>query len=885
MAIDIQKQEILVDAIKEGSHLEIAEEIKKGLNINERLKNGDSLLHTAFYLKKYNVAQHLILLGASLSAENARMKCPLHFAAQNGFYEGAKLYVNLAVNLNQQDDKGRLALMYAIKYRHKPLIKLLMGRGTDTSLEDSNGYSSLMWAIKFLNPEELKEIFSDKSEDELSKEIERLEDQTEMKVEVLQETLEHINENSDEDILSQAMEVIPNPLKELVKKKSDQEEVAPYSISEHLQSLREKSLEQGEAFDYDIHESIQKSEDRSDSVSNLYEKSTSQTDKSIDSFARKTINEQSSNDQKTEDEASHEKENFEHDTSQSENIRVSSTNPEILNTNNEIQRVKSSSPDIIKNEFEMVSQVNSSTENDNEIQQLKKLSPHESNQTVEKNEDSTQDQIKEKGSEKENSQETNIIKGNDSNSEEEIMRVQSSKISTQSDIESWTNPSKKKQEEVEAEYVIGATGEKSLQEDNFIESKSTLTKNDTSEETNIVKGSQAQVTTKKSISYLKDGYSEVYKDEYAQIRTVDKNIGEEIDGEIQTVNKQIGNDELEKIKDVNKEVRGETEVQYLEGERIQKVESVNLEGKITNEEVDGYKSSQHEEAFSSKQHINRPDRVDPKTFEEEVFSGSIKPDKLVQNEVLGIAKGSTDNTVEDIKLKKVEQTKEEAIAELKQLKEERNKIAQEKEEDLQSEKDAKDQEIDNNPNLNEQEKKLLKAIEDPDQKNKKGQSLCWLAANNGQLELLKKLIHKGANYEIKDPQGISPLMAASMKGHVETVDYLTHKVRNIDEKRRDGHTALSLAIEYDQDLVVRTLIDRGASSEAKIKGNTLLMQAAEFDAVKSMQVLVMVGADPLEKNIRGKTALDIAKMKKKKRAYVMLSKIIKARLLNDQGDE
>ncbi len=872
MAIDIQLQEVLIDAIREDSAQALIEEVKNGLNINEYLSNGDSLLHVAFHCKKYQIIQHLILLGASLMAENVSKKTPLHIAASNDFFEGAKLHVSLGLDLNLQDHKGRVPLMYAIKYRHKALVKMLMGKGTDTSLEDNNGYSSLLWAIKYFNPEELKEIFSDTSKEELQQAIEQqsLEDK---KVEVANETIEHLNENDEDDIITVAIEEIPNPLKELLSKKQNEEDLIPYSITDHIESLKNKNDD--DIFDYDIHENIGKNK-KEEFGEDIYahEEETKQTHEQEDIITEFTEDQEGTASETVESLRS-ERQNSKLEPHKSDQISISSSPRE--KEKEPVQGVASTEPDIIPHKNESINISGKESEQDNEIQKIKKLDDIE-NIPHEANEKESRDKIPSSISDKDEELKAQVVKG----SNNEIEREEVKRVAGKSDFietASWSTKSDKKESlEEQLAYqkqeIKRVLHPEKIQE-NAYERRS---KNEPSSDQK-----KENITHKKNITYLKDGYKEVYNEQYGEIRKVDKNISNDELGDITKTDKHIAGEELEEIKNVNKSVQGEYEVQYIEGSKVEKVDATNLEGKISYEEVDQYDINSTEVKTLDQGSLKRADRSLAKTTEE-VFQGTIPTDK-VTDEVLGVAKGSdkTNPELGNIQFKHLE------IPTQKNL----EKNSQDNDE-LETQKKAfveeqatndEHEEIDNDPSLSEQEKKLLKTIEDADQKNKKGQSLCWLAAFNGQVELLKKLIHKGGNYEIKDPQGISPLMAACMKGHLNVVEYLVHKVRNVDEKRRDGQTAVSLSIQYDRDEVLRILFDNGASSEMKIKGNTLLMHAAEHDATKSISVLIMLGADPLEKNIRGKTALDVAKQKKKKRAYMTLNKIIKARILNQVSED
>lgn len=905
MAIDKQRGELLFDAISQSDFSKIVEEINSGLNINDKLIDGETLLHKSFLFKNVKITEHLILSGAKLFERNKTMRTPLHIGAANGFFEGCELYTLLSTNLNQQDHKGRIPLMHAIKFRQKTIIKLLMGNGSDTNLEDNNGYSALMWAIKFLNPDELKEIFSEDDEKVLEEQLESfIEDEKEVQVAdtSIEEFEESFSKSLDDD---NHQYVMPNPLREMLgKKKSNGEEPISYSISDHIESLKQKAKEQS-AFDYNIHESIDSSA-KEEVDGSIYdtENTESTTDKNIDSFSRQIRKEES--DHKDKDQADTETEDYERGSNEDLNdnsdhqeadiIRVSGSKSskedkdEIIKIEknsspvglkeNEVMRVSGSSPDIIKeNETTKVRSSSSDTLSDpnQETDSIRITSNADM-----KKEEKKQIRIKSNG------------ESSDENEEQEIKRTD---VNPEDTIDYANEIQKfKKIDGAKIDddlYATEVKGQNQVKEEKQIIKGASNTENIDKESTQVSDGARVILERKKDVTYLKDGYKEVYKDEYGEIKSVDKTIeGDEL-SEIKETDKNLTPEQISQIKKVDKTVRSESEIKFLDAEEMERannIEEVNLEGKISYEEVDGYSNKAPKKIQQETSTNQRIKRQDVETFQEEVFQGDItqKQDAKPDSDILGVAKGSNefdDKGKGDFKLKRLDSHKDEEGNALDEVKETTSTTQDIEEKNISESHDTSEEETqETDPELSPAENKLLQAMSDPDHKNKKGQSLCWLAAFNGQVALLKKLVHKGANYEIKDPQGVSPLMAAAMKGRDEIVDYLVHKVRSVDEKRSDGQTALSLAIQYDQDQIVKTLANNGANTDTKIKGNTLLMHAAENNAVKCINTLIMLGADPLEKNIRGKTALEIAKIKKKKQAYVLIAKIMKARLKKSVED-
>lgn len=898
MSIDKEMAERLFEAIANEDFSLVIEEIKQGLNINQKLQDGETLLHKAFRFKKISSVEHLILAGAKIHERNTSQRTPIHLGAANGFFEGCELYTLLTKNLNQQDHKGRIPLMHAIKYRQKPIIKLLMGRGSDTNLEDNNGFSSLMWAIKFLNPEELKEIFSDKEEEVLEEQLIKHNDEGK-EVHIADETIESYQETLKESIEDHDnSEVMPNPLKEMLKKKEGTDDIIPYSISDHIESLKKRN-DEIEATSYSILPERNEEDNKSqEAIDYEIGSNDSNSNKSIESFSRATIKDETSNTNKSSDinEKLFRSEDLTevvsaNSESDIEITRVSGAQRDhSSNSDDDSMVVKSSGNDQIITENEKI-KISSSTINENENEALKITRPegyqHESDEVTSDNE-------------------VQIVSNSDMQNLEESKKVTVKRINSSTDSEDQPEHKRvssggyerednealevKKLEPTDHEDLYKREDKKN--EDTHFDSSSPGD-NQNRDKASIqrVEGSDAAVIIdrKKDITYLKDSYREEYKDDYGEIRSVDKTISKEKLSEIKETDKNLTPEELQKIKETDKVVRPDYDIKYLDPKEVEEVERINIEGKVTHEKIDQKETVQDQSGPIERKDIQRPDRNVPETYQEEVFEGDIKKrnqPQTTEEALYRVAKGSEEVDFDgkgefQFKSLKDDETspvdKEENIST-------KTKESEELNQDQKNDNESVDESSEDDPNLSTAENKLLQAMSDPDHKNKKGQTLCWLAAYNGQLELLKKLIHKGANYEIKDPKGVSPLMAASMKGHTEIVEYLVHKVRNVDEKRSDSQTALSLSIQYDRDEIIKILINNGANSESKIKGQTLLMIAAEHNAVKCINTLILLGADPLEKNIRGKMAIDIAKMKKKKEAYLILAKVMKARLKQSVED-
>jgi predicted Ser/Thr protein kinase len=84
------------------------------------------------------------------------------------------------------------------------------------------------------------------------------------------------------------------------------------------------------------------------------------------------------------------------------------------------------------------------------------------------------------------------------------------------------------------------------------------------------------------------------------------------------------------------------------------------------------------------------------------------------------------------------------------------------------------------------------------------------AAEEGQVERVKKLIRKGVNLEARDEMGETALMKAAHKGYIHTVKLLLANGADVHAKNPFGETALSLASREGRAYIVELLRQAGA---------------------------------------------------------------------------
>ena len=143
------------------------------------------------------------------------------------------------------------------------------------------------------------------------------------------------------------------------------------------------------------------------------------------------------------------------------------------------------------------------------------------------------------------------------------------------------------------------------------------------------------------------------------------------------------------------------------------------------------------------------------------------------------------------------------------------------------------------------------------QKNRSA-PVIW-SAENGHLDVVKRLIRAKANVETKDrTNGGTSLYYAAANGRIQVVRWLVTVAKaSVDSAMRDGATPLYIAAQQGHLGVVRLLFELKANPEAPYKdGATPLYICAEHGRVGVMRYLVDSAGDRVEaRHESGKTVL------------------------------
>ena len=99
------------------------------------------------------------------------------------------------------------------------------------------------------------------------------------------------------------------------------------------------------------------------------------------------------------------------------------------------------------------------------------------------------------------------------------------------------------------------------------------------------------------------------------------------------------------------------------------------------------------------------------------------------------------------------------------------------------------------------------------------QSILWMAALNGDAEMVEALLREGAELDQADSSGATPLYAAAANGHTSTVELLLSEGAAVDAARLDGNTALHAASARCSPQIVQILLAAGADRELRNADN------------------------------------------------------------------
>ncbi len=118
-----------------------------------------------------------------------------------------------------------------------------------------------------------------------------------------------------------------------------------------------------------------------------------------------------------------------------------------------------------------------------------------------------------------------------------------------------------------------------------------------------------------------------------------------------------------------------------------------------------------------------------------------------------------------------------------------------------------------------------------------------LAARHGAVEILDRLLERGARLDGRDRDGITLLMEAAKSGKLEMVGHLIELGADVNERLPGGGTALFVAISSRNPDTVRSLIEAGAEVGGNEKAADPIIFAAALQVEEVVELLIAAGAN------------------------------------------
>lgn len=164
---------------------------------------------------------------------------------------------------------------------------------------------------------------------------------------------------------------------------------------------------------------------------------------------------------------------------------------------------------------------------------------------------------------------------------------------------------------------------------------------------------------------------------------------------------------------------------------------------------------------------------------------------------------------------------------------------------------------------------LLQRGFDPNTVNPQGIPGLMLAVQEASLKTANLLLAwPGTRVEVRNDRDESVLMLAAIQGHLSLVQKLVEKDADVN---KTGWTPLHYAATRSRLEVMNFLLEHSAYIDAESpNGTTPLMMAAMYGTPEAVLLLIQAGADPTVKNQLGLTALDFAQQAQRHEALALI---------------
>lgn len=140
-----------------------------------------------------------------------------------------------------------------------------------------------------------------------------------------------------------------------------------------------------------------------------------------------------------------------------------------------------------------------------------------------------------------------------------------------------------------------------------------------------------------------------------------------------------------------------------------------------------------------------------------------------------------------------------------------------------------------------------------------GRTPLMVAAAQGHINVVNRLIALTAEINSRDNHGINPLGLAAAQGHLEVVNRLAELGVDINSQNNRGTTPLMAAAAYGRINIINRLIELGAEINTQDnRGTTALMAATVFGHINVVNRLIELGAELNTRDNQGRTPVRLA---------------------------